>query len=492
MVYTDGSVLDSGDAGGAAAVAALRHPGHAARVTEGAFPTEDACRDAVARLGLRTAGANLDTMARPDNNLAELGVAALLAVAAPDELVRGVRVEIRTDSKVLVDTVKRAEFERNERWRLAHPLAVVLHALAALKARRGALGPPARPSDVTFTHVKAHFGAANTEDRVYNSAADHTAKAVAARAGVWARAPPLNLQPFEPFLSVETTDGHAAGSGLTVAGSVADHLKKEYRLRADADASDYPERSQAEVISVLGPGRVRAAAKAARSATLAREEQVTLVRLVSGTVPTFGALAEWFEPTADGGAGRASEAGQTLAARFNLLRDKKRYRHVRAAVVTATGEATAACPFCARAPNAEAAGGRVRPPAPPRDTQSHWIDDCAATQDSWRREAITEVAIQVHASTDVDERHTWALARRLWHALTAHPRDDDQYHWLNRCGFFQPQRLVRLVADDDTLAAARTALRAVKPKLLDRVVRAALLRAASTVWRERIERFCAM
>jgi ribonuclease HI len=240
-----------------------------------------------------TAAVSLANFARPDNNLAE-GVAAVLAISAPDERKLGIHVEVRTDSKMLVDSYARWETERNERWKLCHPLASVFCVLDVIRQRRRSV--------LSMHHVKAHFRAEDQFDRVLNSIADHAAKEVASGLSQrWRTAPAVDLKPFEPYVSVLTTDAHPAGGGLHVAGNLSAHIKAESLMRSDARAANYPTHSQAGLARNVGVGRLRAAVKSAIGSGLSQDGQQMLVRLISGTVPTIDTVIQWYElqPTDD-------------------------------------------------------------------------------------------------------------------------------------------------------------------------------------------------
>jgi len=304
VVYTDGSVLDNGECGAAAVVA----PHTQSTVDElRRYESEDACSTVCADLGLATAAAPLANFARPDNNLAE-GVAAVLAAAAPDPQQGGFDLELRSDSKVLIDSYTRWRHERNERWRLNHPLAVVLRALDTLCARRDVV--------LALRHVRAHWHAADHVDKALNAAADAVAKAAAARLPPWASAPAVDMRVFDPHYSVLTNDDHPLGGGLHVAAPVGAFIKAQRRLQAEADlAADSPSGSgQSALARELGVARLRAAVRGARSAGLSRAGQIMAVRIVSGTLPTFQAAWLWYRPgCSDSDSQRAASANANAA-----------------------------------------------------------------------------------------------------------------------------------------------------------------------------------
>ena len=214
----------------------------------------------------------------------------MLAVAAPDPHTRGLCIEVRTDSKVLIEAFERWRHERNERWKINHPLAVALRALDGLRERRG--------TALDMSHVRAHWAATEQADRVLNAVADGEAKAAAAGRGSWASAPAVDLRHFDPHYSVLTTDSNPLGlpADLHVAGGVSAFIKAQTRRRADHAAVAETASEQTEAARQLGPARLRAAVRAARSRGLTRAGQVMAMRLASGTLPTFAAVRRWFLP----------------------------------------------------------------------------------------------------------------------------------------------------------------------------------------------------
>lgn len=268
-----------------------------------------------------------------------------------------------------------------------------------------------------------------------------------------------------------------------------------------------------------------------------------LVRLVSGTLPTFAALAEWYGPPArpdmddletdspgpDSETTSASESSarpstdadtdpdsdaisdvmedappaqpadgglrlvsprRPLAARYELLREKSIYRHARAVVLDDSGEATTACPLCAVATAAvedEASDGGGTSVA--EDTQSHWVAECPAMRVLWNRTSVTQMAFQVHAATAVAERDCWALARAVWLAVTTEPSatTDTDHLWTDRCGFFRAKQLEDLLQEESN-TNVRRAFRKIKIKTLDRLIRKAMVETATEVWSQRLER----
>ena len=110
-------------------------------------------------------------------------------------------------------------------------------------------------------------------------------------------------------------------------------------------------------------------------------------------------------------------------------------------------------------------------------------------REAWTRTSITQTALLVHAGTEVDERHCWALARAFWRAVAspAVPGSDGSGHWLDRCGFYRARMLEELLRDEAN-ATTRRAFTKIKAKALDRIVRRALVEATALVWDLRLKR----
>ena len=104
----------------------------------------------------------------------------------------------------------------------------------------------------------------------------------------------------EPHLSVWTKEGHAAGEGLLVTGDMRAFIKADTGRAADAKAMNDSGRSQSTVCAALGVGRVRAVVREMMAdGGLTPDAQRMLVRVVSGTLPTFDAVASWYGKTAE-------------------------------------------------------------------------------------------------------------------------------------------------------------------------------------------------
>ena len=109
------------------------------------------------------------------------------------------------------------------------------------------------------------------------------------------------------------------------------------------------------------------------------------------------------------------------------------------------------------------------------DSQRHWLASCPAMTDIWERMWITRVALQTNAVTRVDAGSCWSLARAAWAAIaTAPPTPGSEWA---RCGFYKQADLEE-VFQHEANAALRRSFHKFKIKVLDRILRSAMIEAA--------------
>ena len=121
------------------------------------------------------------------------------------------------------------------------------------------------------------------------------------------------------------------------------------------------------------------------------------------------------------------------------------------------------------------------------DSQRHWLASCPAMTDIWERMWITRVALQTNAVTRVDAGSCWSLARAAWAAIaTAPPTPGSEWA---RCGFYKQADLEE-VFQHEANAALRRSFHKFKIKVLDRILRSAMIEAAARVWAQRISMLC--
>ena len=431
-----------------------------------------------------------------------VAAAALTPTKFMDE--RRVVLTIKTDSMVLCEAYARWPHERNERARLRHPLRLPLLALDALAARL--------KGRVSMQHVRAHFKAEDQKDKVMNSAADTIAKEVARRepGGRWGHAPPVDLAAFEPAVSVRTAEHHALGEGLLVAGDVRQFMAAEDLHAAAALATDTA-RSQSAVSAATGASHVRACAKAMVATNrLSPAGQRMLVRVVSGTLPTYAAVLCWYAsarkppaassappelaalrvPLRHGAADGNDECGdRRLWRKMLLLRQKDVYAHVFNMLRDGDGgPPRSTCALC---------WFKSRQECDVPDTQAHWVTNCVVTGGVWRtdwtRTVQSTLRAVTHASAEACARLTAALAVEMGIGRPGggpaggeeEQNDATTAHWTASLGLFRVEEFERAwkaCAEDEFADCVVTSV--------IRNLRVAMMEAAADLWEQRTRVLC--
>tara|TARA_Y100000296_G_scaffold75801_1_gene95827 strand:- start:73 stop:1533 length:1461 start_codon:yes stop_codon:yes gene_type:complete len=429
VLYTDGSSKD-GEASGAAVL----KPPKAKEMCE-SYENEES--SAVLTNTVVYARKRLDNVLFPNNNDGE-AMAVLLAVTMFDESAKNLTINVRTDSKMVMDAWKKYESGKmTEKERRTHPLRLYL---MAMKAKLHELN-----RTVKIEHVRAHWAADDQTDRVMNAVADHAANLARVKRPAETEAEKkkyvMDMSLMEDTFTMKErphqikakikfekkTESKDDCMAKIVAGGLGKTVEKlmysqmiESRLMEDSQ-HNVKTGTQASVSISYGYASLRLAIKKLVQTKLDKRDQTFLLRLVSSTLPTMEMVHKWKGVSAN----------------------RDGYEFLHSAVVTDKNETSPECPLC---------------DTKAMDTQGHWVA-CKSLRTKWKDETNhhwKSVTGQLPKEVDLVAVY-----------------ENNEINYVEKCGLIKKKTLMDLTTEIDE--------KDLTPWKMT-MIRKTLLKVATTVW----------
>lgn len=436
-IYTDGSASPDGSTA-AAAVLPAAADGHERAHGDGRGTGQ---RQAAQYF---TAAVSLGNVARPSNHEAE-SYGIVLAAAAPATWhPSGLDITVITDSLSVKTAVEQYRKSRLDRERDRSSVRAAAAALEAVEQR---------DRHVRLQHVHGHQDQSASEEAFWNGRADAAARAAAVG---------LDHDNPQSWMDLTRTDGpviamtaadHPDGGGRHITGDLRAFVQGAYLRKCVATLAQRGG-PQAAVLVACGLARVQDLGRAV-GPHASHRTQVHVVRVVSGTLPTFDNLLRGL----DGVTRLDRNEQEWIRRRWHRVEYRAAQAMRRAPDSNGQERLSAECRLCDNGDD---------------ETVSHFVTCQGVLADERRHRATASIATVLDTVPNVLDCRRAAAA--VWRRLT-----DNNVAWAERIGCFVTARITAAVRETQPNIAVKLKNRHI------RALRRALIEVSAKMWRRRDE-----